>query len=385
MELPRELSLLRIVAQGLVPATAQDSPYEVVRTMLATQGQLPGAVPHSLIVRTHDSVASQVREEFASGRLVRFWPFRGTLHIVTAEDYPWVRALWATRRDSWWERVSASINFDEKHLDHARTVAQAALSSGPLGRNDMYRLWAEAGVGVQVEQEHRHTLHRVLYVQFHRDGTFVSGPLEKNEHLVMEAENIGGVNAPWAERIEAGDTDAIESGYREIARRYTVSRGPITVDDLARWIGVGKGIARRALDDAVAASNGAIVTATVDRSGLSVRAKDAPPSSGMFYLRSDLLDLLADNRKDAMRTLYLASFDELHVGYKDRTCLASADIEKLICPGANGMFRPLVVDGGKVVAVNPQKLGLLWAKEPSARLARDTERTMKRVEKRLTS
>ena len=85
-----------------------------------------------------------------------------------------------------------------------------------------------------------------------------------------------------------------------------------------------------------------------------------------------------------MRTLYLASFDELHVGYKDRTCLASADIEKLICPGANGMFRPLVVDGGKVVAVNPQKLGLLWAKEPSVRLARDTERTMKWVEKRLT-
>ena len=38
-------------------------------------------------------------------------------------------------------------------------------------------------------------------------------------------------------------------------------------------------------------------------------------------------------------------------GYRDRTCLTDEAGERLICPAKNGMFRPIVVSGGRVVAV----------------------------------
>ena len=49
--------------------------------------------------------------------------------------------------------------------------------------------------------------------------------------------------------------------------------------------------------------------------------------------------------------LALPSFDELHGGYKDRSCLTDEAGEALICAAKNGMFRPIVVAGGRVVAV----------------------------------
>ena len=93
----------------------------------------------------------------------------------------------------------------------------------------------------------------------------------------------------------------------------------------------------------------------------------ALPASGVagrattLYMRADLPDLLAASRRRAAGIHFLAAFDEVHVGYKDRACLTDAAGERLICPAANSMFRPLLVDRGRVVAVRPAGAGLLWA------------------------
>ncbi len=103
------------------------------------------------------------------------------------------------------------------------------------------------------------------------------------------------------------------------------------------------------------------------------------------YLRADLPELLESSRRAAGRTLFLPSFDELHVGYKDRLCLTDVAGEALICPSSNGMFRPLLVDRGRLVAVRPAGEGLLWldGQAPSARLERDVERVVAHVQRRL--
>jgi len=82
---------------------------------------------------------------------------------------------------------------------------------------------------------------------------------------------------------------------------------------------------------------------------------------------------------------FLGSFDELHVGYKDRSCLTDDDGERLICPASNGMFRPILVDRGRLVAVRPVGEGLLWkdGAAPSARVERDVNRAVSRMEQRL--
>ena len=67
--------------------------------------------------------------------------------------------------------------------------------------------------------------------------------------------------------------------------------------------------------------------------------------------RADLADLVEASSDEAEAMLALPSFDELHVGYKDRSCLTDQAGEALICPAKNGMFRPIAVAGGRLVAV----------------------------------
>ena len=73
------------------------------------------------------------------------------------------------------------------------------------------------------------------------------------------------------------------------------------------------------------------------------------------------------------------------MGYRDRSCLTDEAGERLICPGSNGMFRPLLVDRGRVVAVRPTREGLIWAPSArrSARLETDVERAVRTMERRL--
>ena len=85
--LPRQVSLLRIVAHGLIEATAAPTPVEAVRRQLAVQGQQVSAVPHALIVRTPTGTGGDVADAFERGDLVRSWPMRGTVHITTAADH----------------------------------------------------------------------------------------------------------------------------------------------------------------------------------------------------------------------------------------------------------------------------------------------------------
>ena len=121
---------------------------------------------------------------------------------------------------------------------------------------------------------------------------------------------------------------------------------------------------------------------------LGAGARTAPSGrerSTVLYMRADLPDLLAVCRRQAAGTFFLASFDEVHVGYKDRACLTDAAGELLICPAGNGMFRPLLVDRGRVVAVRPVGEGLLWADDArrSARLEADVARAVRGIARRL--
>lgn len=382
----KELSLLRIVAQGLVPTTAADSAHDVVTKMLATQGQLPSAVPHSLIVRTREASGSDVRREFAEHRLVRSWPFRGTLHIVAAEDHHWLRALSASRPDSWWERESARVGLTAHDIERAQSLTAGSLADGPISRTALIGLWREAGVAHGVNDADRARMLRLLFTRLHRDGTIVSGPLAKNDHLVIDAAKIPATSL--ARRIDEGDAEAIRGAHAEVARRYATARGPVTVDDLARWAGIGKGVAQTALDDAVDLTNTAAPApghAPLARSTGERLDSDRAAIDSTYYYRADLPDLLAQSRTAARRTLFLSAFDELHVGYKDRTCLADSATEKLICPGGNGMFRPLVIDAGRVVGVRPAGQEVLWVGAPSARVATGTARAIRAIERRLAA
>lgn len=97
-------------------------------------------------------------------------------------------------------------------------------------------------------------------------------------------------------------------------------------------------------------------------------------------LRADLADLLAQSLPAARHTMLLPAFDELHIGYQDRSCLTDAAGETLLSPSKNGMFRPMLVDRGRVVAALADGQ-LVWAdgQPASKRLERATQLAINRA------
>ena len=162
------------------------------------------------------------------------------------------------------------------------------------------------------------------------DGVLTAGPVRAGEHLIVDARPLP--DAPGVAKGESGHEEALAV----LAARYAWGHGPIDEADLARWTGLTLTEARRAL-------------AGAREAGESVGLPLAERGGGLA--RADLADLVEDFRAEAEAMLALPSFDELHVGYKDRSCLTDEAGEALICPAKNGMFRPIAVAGGRLVAV----------------------------------
>ncbi|AYD90177.1 winged helix DNA-binding domain-containing protein [Actinomyces lilanjuaniae] len=421
---PREMSYLRIVAQGFVPATTAPDAVEAVRRLLAVQGQQVSAVAHALVVRAEDAGGPDVDAAFETGRLVRSWPMRGTAHITTAADHHWLRVALMHRTDAWTRSSEQRLGIDDSVLARAADTALGLVAErGPVTRAALVSAWVDAGLIPATEAAGSLATgagrRRHLIVRLHREGVLAQGPRRGNEHLVVDARSLPGAQTgPGGTGGGARGTGGHRAALAEIARRYATSHGPVSAADLARWTTLPVRECLQALEDAVEVTTAAgyqvdLATARVPLARATVRgglrgAVDVLGAQGVVgrqgrasqdssssvapsdrarvrYLRADLPELLASSRRAAGRTLFLPSFDELHVGYKDRLCLTDAAGEALICPASNGMFRPLLVDRGRLVAVRPVSEGLLWlgGQAPSARLEHDVERVVGHVQRRL--
>lgn len=158
--LPARLSLLRIVAQGLVPATGGASPVAAVARMLAIQGQQVSAVPHAILSRAPHSSRAEVKEAFDSSRLVRSWPMRGTVHITTAQDHHWLRAALKHRYGA--SQSAALRGVDDALVTRAGELALSAIGErGPLTRAELVEAWEEAALRGRVERAVSATLSRL--------------------------------------------------------------------------------------------------------------------------------------------------------------------------------------------------------------------------------
>lgn len=332
MVLSWRASLGRIVAQGLVSATAAPSPLDAVENLLALQGQQVSAIPWAIGVRCACVSRAQVSVAFDSGALVRSWPMRGTVHVTSARDHHWLRRL-LRHRSGAWERRALSLGLDEALVERAAQVACDLLEASPRGvsRADLVNAWESSGIDTVTASSSQTGLRRRhLVMRLHLDGLLAAGPLRAGEHLMIDAQALPG--APGVAKGEAGHEEALAV----LAARYAWGHGPIGEADLARWTGLTVTEARRAI-------------AQASEVGDSIGLPIAEFEGGLA--RSDLADLVEAHRDEAEAMLALPSFDELHVGYKDRSCLTDEAGEVLICPAKNGMFRPIAVARGRLVAV----------------------------------
>ncbi len=222
---------MRLAAQRIAPGEPA-TPGQVVRSMLAMQGQdFPGA-RWSIGLRGHGLTDDEVGAAFDAGDIVRSWPMRGTLHVVAAEDIGWMLALLAPRVIAATATRRAQLGITEDDLRRARDAVVAALEGGRALEREALLSAISAGGTVIDGQRGYHLLGHLA-----QTGVLVLGPISgKQQTYVLLAEWVR--NPRRLMRDEA---------LGELADRYFRSHGPATERDLARWSGLPLGDVRRGL------------------------------------------------------------------------------------------------------------------------------------------
>jgi hypothetical protein len=312
-----ELSLLRMAAQRLVGPRA-GSAAEAVRWLTAVQAQdLPGALL-SVALRSAGGSRATVSAALDAGEVVRSWPMRGTLHLTAAEDLRWMLDLLGPRVLAGTATRRAALELTDVDVERAREVAVAALHGGRrLGRAELLAAIADGGVSTAGQRGY----HLLWYLA--QTGSLVLGPTRDGEQLFVLLDEWLPATRP-RERDEA---------LGELALRYFTSHGPATVKDLARWAGIGVREVRAGL---------AVAAPQLER--LSVEATE-------HWLDPSTPGRLAAARAEAEAVHLLPGFDELVLGYADRSCTVPPEFADRIVPGNNGMFRATAVHAGTVVGV----------------------------------
>ena len=206
-------------ARQLLTAPARDGA-AVVERLLAVQAQDPRAARLALRARSREPVAG-------TEELVRGWLLRGTLHLVSREDYPWLLGLTAPMRLSASARRLGQLGVSAAGADRAVGVIVAALADqGPLSRDALAELMGTEG------QATPHLLGLAA----------LRGRIVLVDERFALARDVLGSEPPT--ELTGEDRDI---ALGELARRYLAGHAPATDADLAHWSGLGLRDARAGL------------------------------------------------------------------------------------------------------------------------------------------
>lgn len=312
-----DLVAARLSAQLLAgpPATSVEA---VVGQLLAVQAQDARGARLAVRARSRGLTAVDVDRALSEDRtLVVSWLNRGTLHLVTAEDYWWLEPILAPRLVTANARRLRQEGVSERQADRGVEVVVAALAEGPCTRAELGARLDAAGVPTAGQ-----ALVHVLVAATIR-ARVVRGPVVDGDHAFVAAEAWLGPPPAPVERAEA---------LARLARRYLDAHGPATATDLATWAGLPLGDARRGLA-AIAEE-----TAIADETAV---ADEATPAEGLLRL----LGARRGRRRPAPRLL--GPFDPLLHGWRSREPFVGGHGTVVT---RNGVFRPVGLVDGRVVA-----------------------------------
>ncbi|GAA1905545.1 winged helix DNA-binding domain-containing protein [Lapillicoccus jejuensis] len=347
----REVVRRRLAATGLAPTDAPERAEAVVGSHLALQAQDLESGLWSVGSRS-GLTREQVVDAWAAGTITRTWPMRGTLHLVAARDAGWLTGLLAGRAVAASARRRRDLGLDEEVTARARrTLVAAAQGAGrdadhpPLTRPRAYDALRAAGI----DPDGQRGVH--LLGLLSQEGLLVQGPPQgRDPTFVLHDE---WVLDPWRpDRDEALAT---------LATRYVRRHGPVGERDLAGWTG----LPLRDVRAAVALAGDVLAVERVAGRDLLVHVDAPTAGEGGVVLA--------------------APFDELVLGYKERWALLTAEQERVVVPGGNGMFLATVVVDGAVRGTWGRRLGTERARvtmspwdPPAARTRRAVEEAVAR-------
>lgn len=310
------IGLHRLVSQRIVASRRCEQPADVVRWLAAIQAQDYHQSLWAIGSRMRGGSVEAVERAIAERRILRTWLMRGTIHFAPPEDVRWLLALCAPRLAAAEARMCAHLGLDDEQLERCGELLTGALSGDRrLTRPEVMRLFEDGGIATTGQRGYH------ILVRLAKRALICLGPMQGKQQTFVLLDDW----APRAESRELGREEALA----ELAARFAVSRGPVSDQDYARWAGIPVTDARRGLRGATG-----LATRSFDGSEywLAAAAADGPAPAG--------------GRK---RTYLLAGFDEYFLGYKDRAAVIESGRSEMIAPGANGVFKPLIVVDGQVI------------------------------------
>ncbi len=241
---------------------------------------------------------------------------RGTLHLVPAEDLPWLLRLTAVRVVEATARRRAELGLDSGELDRAREHAESALQGGArLRRQELLHVWDRAGLATTGQRGYH------LIAHLAQTGVLCFGPHVDSEPAIVLVDD-------WVRHPRRLDRDEALS---ELATRYFRGHGPATVKDFGRWTNL------RAADVRAAVALARPHLESVTFEGVEHLMDPQTPA------------VRAACRHRVLGTFLLPGFDEFVLGYGDRTAVLDPEFADRIVPGGNGVFRGTVVHAGRIV------------------------------------
>jgi hypothetical protein len=222
----REVRLLRLRAQGLLPGSEWNGIEEAARGCLCIQAQDVQTARSALRVRTTGLSVTEVDELAAGAPVSRTWLMRNTVHLFADDDLGWMRPLLASTPRRQAERRLGQIGVAAE-LSSALPALRRRLKTRPLSRDEARELLASKGIEPgENNQAFYWTVHAAAL-----DGVLVMKPALDSK-------------GPFA-AAPAGRAKAAESDWGRLARRYLESYGPATIRDFAYWAKITLADARR--------------------------------------------------------------------------------------------------------------------------------------------
>lgn len=311
-----DIARRRVVAQRVTGEPCEDAA-QAVSALGAVQAQDYLGSLWAIGLRTRGAVEADVERAIAERSIVRTWPMRGTLHVVAAADVRWMLKLLAARPMAAAAARHRQLGLDGAMFARSRdALARALRGAKRLTRDAAYRVLAAA----RVPTEGQRGIH--VLQQLSHEGLLCHAAREGKQQTFALLDE-------WVPPARAvGREEALE----RLAHRYFTGHGPATLEDLAWWSGLAAADAREALELAKPRLRREVVGGTI-----YYRSREAPRG----------------RRGRAPGARLLPAFDELLVGYRDR----SATLDPSFADRVHHLLSPTVVVDGRVVGTWTRTIG----------------------------
>ena len=327
-----------------------DSPLDIVQWMGAMQAQDYSMFQWSIGVRIKKPDQASVIKALNDGTIIRMHLNRCTCQVVARQDVYWMLSLFGEKNKrtvlAWAASGGKPLTPDMQQT--SRKLLFEALSGGhTFTVKQLAPLYAEAGISDIGIVRHLLTLAET-------EGLLCSGQTSGNLHGYTLLK----------ERIPVSDPITKERALARLALLYFQSHAPATLEDFVWWTGLTK---------------------SECRTGMSMIAKDLTEfkfgDSIYFSHRNHIPGRYIENK-----VIFLPAYDELLLGYKNRTAVLNKEYENKAY-NKFGIFYPVMLYGQQITGTWKRKTmthELFCGIEPSAEILQEAKERLSAFRKTAT-